>query len=205
MQPKVAVLKCSEYNLEMVGQSVEAIFAHFGGIEHFVKPGQRVLIKPNLLAPEPANKLTCTHPVVVEAVIKLIQQAGGIAFLGDNPTIGSVYRVARASGIRDVCQKYGVEIIRFSKNVKHYMRTDEKYGALHIAHAIAEFDVILNVAKLKAHSQLLLTMGVKNMFGAVNLMRRVHNHFISNGDLAAFARMLIKIYQITQPAFTLVD
>ncbi len=205
MQTKVAIYKCSEYDCERVEQGVESIFAHFGGIEQFVKPGQRVLIKPNLLAPDPSDKLTCTHPLVIEAVIKLVQRAGGIAFVGDNPTIGSVHKAVRVSGLGDVCKEYGVKVIGFGRQVKHETAIDEKYGALYVTETIHKFDVILNVAKLKAHGQLLLTLGVKNMFGVVKLASRVRKHFISNGDVAAFARMLIKIYQITQPAFTLVD
>jgi uncharacterized protein (DUF362 family) len=205
VKQRVAIFKCVEYDPEMVEQGVRAVFEHFGGIERFVKPGQRVLIKPNLLAPDPPRKLTCTHPLVVEALIRLVQQAGGIAFVGDSPTLGSVHWAARMSGIGAVCQKYGVEVVGFGKNIRHRTVREGKYGFLYTARVVQDFDVILNVAKLKAHAQVMLTLGVKNMFGFVSLARRVRKHYGANGDLAAFARMLVKVYQLVNPSFTLVD
>lgn len=205
MQQRVAIYKCDEYNLERVEQGIAAVFAHFGGIGRFVKPGQKVLIKPNLLAADPPDKLTCTHPVVIEAAIRQVQGAGGIAFVGDRPTTSSVNRVVRVLGLEDIAGKYGVRIISFGKNTRHQTVRDERYGHLYTAQIAQEFDVILNVAKLKAHSQIMLTLGVKNMFGFVNLARRVRSHVLSKGDVDAFARMLLKIYQITKPSFTLVD
>ncbi len=205
MKQRVAIYKCAEYNLERVEQGIVDIFAHFGGIEQFVKPGQRVLIKPNLLAADPLSKPTCTHPVVIEAVIRQVQQAGGIAFVGDNPTTSSVNRVAYTLGLDNIAGKYGAKIISFGKNTRHKEAHDERYGFLYTAEVAREFDVILNVAKLKAHSQLMLTLGVKNMFGFVSLARRVRKHAISKGDVDGFARMLLKVYQVTNPSFTLVD
>ncbi len=199
---KVAVYKCPEYNLDDVEQKLNEIFSHFGGVSSLIKPGQRVLIKPNFLAADAVDKLTCTHPVVLEGIIKLVKKAGGIAYLGDRPTVGSSQKVARVSGVADACQRHGVEIVRFGKGKSYKIDNENK---IYLSQAADEYDVIINAAKLKVHAQLTLSLGVKNLFGFMSLPRRVHQHLAAKEDVDAFARMLLNVYQIIKPAFTIVD
>jgi uncharacterized protein (DUF362 family) len=58
-----------------------------GGMSRFVQPGQRVLVKPNLLQASDPAKAIITHPTVVRAVVKLAQEAQGRVVIADNPFI----------------------------------------------------------------------------------------------------------------------
>jgi hypothetical protein len=51
----------------------------------FVRPGQRVLLKPNLLGGFAVERAVTTHPSVVRAAIRLAQEAGGRVLVGDSP------------------------------------------------------------------------------------------------------------------------
>ena len=69
-----------------------------------VQPGQKVLIKPNLLSGKAPEKAVTTHPEIVRQVILLAQAAGGDVMVGDSPGLGKPDSVARKCGILDVVE-----------------------------------------------------------------------------------------------------
>ena len=64
----IAVVGCADYRPALVRQSVNRVFDLLGGIERFVRPGQRVLIKPNLIVPVGPEVPAQTHPEMIAAV-----------------------------------------------------------------------------------------------------------------------------------------
>lgn len=62
---KVAVVKADSYDTQVVEQAMQDLLTHLGGIEKYINPGERVLVKPNMLeAADKASGIT-THPLVV--------------------------------------------------------------------------------------------------------------------------------------------
>jgi ferredoxin len=59
--------------------------------------------------------------------------------------------------------------------------------------------------KLKTHGQMTLTLGVKNMFGAVPGTRKTQWHLAAGADRMHFARMLVDLYRKVSPELTLMD
>src|SRR3954469_9696460 len=102
---QVGIEKVAQYDRALVKQGMLRLLAPLGGMEHFVKPGERVLIKPNLLSAKPPEAAVSTHTEVLRCVIELVQQAGGIPLVGDSPGIGSARRVALRSGMLDVIEE----------------------------------------------------------------------------------------------------
>ena len=66
----VAMARCSSYSRKKVEGAVQNCLQALGGLEKFVCSGQKVLVKPNLLAAEPPERGVDTHPEVVRAVLK---------------------------------------------------------------------------------------------------------------------------------------
>ena len=89
----VSIVRCPDYDPERVLGAIKACLAPLGGMKAFVRPGSRVLIKPNLVSPYPAEAAVCTHPEIVRAVGTLVLGAGGRLFLGDSPGVVSMGRV----------------------------------------------------------------------------------------------------------------
>jgi ferredoxin len=79
------------------------------------------------------------------------------------------------------------------------------FGRIPVARKVMESDVIVNVPKLKTHSQMLMTLGVKNMFGAIVGLTKSEWHVRSGVDRNLFARLLVQICQRLGPAITLID
>ena len=73
----------ADYDYPSVEAAVRNSLQPFGGISAFVKPGQKALLKVNLVAPSSPPLAVTTHPEVLRAVIRLVKEAGGIPFVGD--------------------------------------------------------------------------------------------------------------------------
>jgi uncharacterized protein (DUF362 family) len=86
---KVALVRCNEYNEDMVYNSVKKGIDLLGGITQFVKPGEKIVLKPNVLRGNNPEKGISTHPSVFKAAGKLLQEARAQVFYGDSPSIGS--------------------------------------------------------------------------------------------------------------------
>jgi uncharacterized protein (DUF362 family) len=71
MQTKVVLAKTATYYQPVVSQGMSEIFAELGGLNNFIQPGQRVLIKPNMLEGLPPERAVTTHPYVVTEVLFL--------------------------------------------------------------------------------------------------------------------------------------
>lgn len=79
------------------------------------------------------------------------------------------------------------------------------YRRLDLARQAVEADVIINLPKLKTHCMMLLTMGVKNLFGAIVAQRKSEWHFAIGQDRELFAGLLLDIHATLAPALTILD
>ncbi|RYD04278.1 hypothetical protein N752_15655 [Desulforamulus aquiferis] len=81
----VSVAGCSDYQLPKITLAIKSTLDYLGGLARFVQPGQIVAVKPNLISRKKPEDAATTHPLVVEAVVRLIQEAGGQPFIIDSP------------------------------------------------------------------------------------------------------------------------
>ncbi len=202
---KVALKRCPDYDPEKVYKSVAESIEVLGGISSFINKGERVLLKPNLLSAKPVEKAVTTHPVVIEAVIRLVKEFGANPFIGDSPGIGSAGQVAAKSGIKEVAERYGIEIVNLSDGIQVENHKGKVFKRFDVSRSAFEADAIINIPKLKTHSMMTMTLGVKNLFGCVPGKRKVSWHFEAGHDKMAFAKMLVELYQLLHPRLTILD
>jgi uncharacterized protein (DUF362 family)/ferredoxin len=201
MNPNVSIVRCNGYEPSLVQRQVRRAIDLIGGIESFIKPKSKVLIKPNLLlAKEPECGIT-THPEIVRAVIKILKEIGCTVFVGDGPSvwgnqIENVEEVYGRTGTRGVCKEEGVELVKFDKR-----RMRDKFP---LTTWLDECDYLVNLPKFKTHDFTLLTGAVKNLFGLVTgtYKTELHKNYFEVED---FSRILVDIYENAKPALTIVD
>lgn len=204
MKERVALTAAPSYDRATIEVALERLLAPLGGMAAFVRPGQKVLLKPNMLAGKSPEKAVTTHPEVVRAVILLAQRAGGIVSVGDSPGVGSPRQVAQRSGILAVIEETGAHFAPFAESVPVHLATGT-FHQLELARDILDAEVIINLPKLKTHQMMGLTCGVKNLFGAVVGMRKPQLHLQAGTDKAFFALMLLELAERIRPALTIVD
>ena len=65
----VVIEKVDSYSPALVQAGLLRLLEPLGGMAAFVKPGERVLIKPNMLSAKPPEAAVTTHPELLRAVI----------------------------------------------------------------------------------------------------------------------------------------
>jgi uncharacterized protein (DUF362 family)/Pyruvate/2-oxoacid:ferredoxin oxidoreductase delta subunit len=197
IKTRVSIVKCRNYDTNEVQKAVKRAFDLLGGVEAFIKKGERVLIKPNMLSARLPEDGVCTHLEVIRAVVRLIRDCGAVASIGDNPGGSmSLLTLYEGAGLKALASEEGVEL-KETKGIK-------VVNGIPIATYIFECDKIINLPKMKTHSLMGLTGAVKNMYGAVAGLHKseLHKKFPSPEE---FAKVLVDIFEITRPNLVLMD
>jgi uncharacterized protein (DUF362 family)/Pyruvate/2-oxoacid:ferredoxin oxidoreductase delta subunit len=199
----VSIERCADYEREAVKAALVRLLEPLGGMGAFVRAGERVLLKPNMLSAKAPEKAVTTHPEVLRGVIELVKEAGGLPLVGDSPGIGGFRRVAEKSGILRVIEETGAEPAEFGETVE--VPGQGVFRRFEIARPYMEADRIINIAKLKTHEMMTMTCAVKNLFGAVVGTGKAAWHLKAGADRGMFARMLLEIYLLRTPDLNIVD
>lgn len=205
MKTQISIVRCGGYGYQGVLKAVRESVDLLGGMGRFVKPGQKVLLKPNLLIASTPEKGVSPHPMVVKAVLEMVKEAGGMPFVGDSPSFGTAHRVAAKAGIAHVAEEMGCPIVDFRETLVVRTLEDFMFRRFEVAREAVESDVVINLPKIKTHGQMLLTLGVKNMFGCVPGSRKAAWHLKAGVDRTYFARMLVELYGVLKPGLTIMD
>lgn len=203
MQSSVSLIRADRYEVDELQASLEKLLEPLGGIEAFVKPGDRVLLKPNLLTGSRPGKECVTRKEIVYCVAKLVKAAGGKPFLGDGPAFGSARGVAEANGYLPLIEELQLPIIDF--HGQRYETVSSEFNHLLLSKEAMEADVVINLPKVKSHVQLTLTLGVKNLFGCVPGKMKAWWHMEAGKDSARFGEMLAETARAINPDLTILD
>ncbi|MGM0642102.1 MAG: DUF362 domain-containing protein [Thermotogota bacterium] len=188
--------KCDKYE-----KSVEKLIKMLEPYKDKFEKGDKVLLKPNLLSPKEVEKAVTTHPKIVEAVILFLLDLDVDITLGDSPATGTALQAVKANGIYDVCEKYHVPVVELDEPVEV---DGENFKKIKISKKVLDADKIINIAKLKTHSQMILTMAIKNIFGCVVGKEKSAWHFRAKTNIN-FAKVIVDIHNIVKPTINIVD
>ena len=201
MSTTIALLSCQSYEPALVQEKVRQAVDSLGGIRAFIKPGCRVLVKPNLLmAKDPEAGIT-THPEVVRAVVKLLKEIDCTIFLGDGPSVWGevaqkIAEVYETTGMQRVAREEGVELVSFDKRSWR--------GVFPLTTWLEKVDCWVNIPKFKTHDLTTLTGALKNSYGLVSGTYKVelHKRYF---DAVDFAKVVVDIHEAAQPQLTVID
>lgn len=218
MRPIVYISTCPDYSLFRLSQSLAELFSALSAAEK-IRRGMRVLIKPNLIVADRVEDAAVTHPALIEALIIKVKEMGAIPVIGDSPAFGSVRGVAKAIGLDPIAKRHDVQYASFKKNADLYRfgnsssflaaiesKSQKRINRLStVSRSVHDFDLILNVPKLKAHVQMGLTGATKNLYGCIAGKTKVLRHFQAHNDIELFALAILRIMERVQPEITVLD
>jgi len=205
----VILTACADYAPETVKAAVDELFTSLGGIEKFISPGDKVLLKPNLVTKRPPEAAVTTHPVLVEEIARRVLAAGAAdVVICDSPGglynegfVGAIYRV---SGMADAAKNSGARLNEdWSSTVVKNDTEDVRRGVyLDITNAVLNADKIINLAKLKTHGFTGYTGAAKNLFGTIAGLVKVQMH-ADHQSLEDFCHFLVDLNQYLKPKIAL--
>ena len=203
--PTVALAACPGYEARILRHALEKALSRAVDLTDLVRPGDTVLLKPNLLSGAEPDRRVTTDPAMVLEVGRMLKDLGAHLWLGDSPALEGTKRAARRAGLTRVAEELGAEIKDFNEPVRVSAPAGSLFKSLELARPVLEADLVINLPKLKTHCQMLLTLGVKNLFGSVVAQRKAEWHHMVGADRDTFASLLLDIERTVSPALTILD
>jgi uncharacterized protein (DUF362 family)/NAD-dependent dihydropyrimidine dehydrogenase PreA subunit len=187
---------------------LKSLLSPLGGIKNYIKTGEKVLIKVNLLNASIPEKAVVTHPNLIKSVVKEVLEVGGIPYIGDSPSgqfskrrLDKVYERA---GLIELANEMGIELNYNTSYTKINIPDGIRLKKAPICEFVRNADKIIALPKLKTHSFMIMTLATKIMYGAIPGLTkaRYHSNFFKKDS---FADMLLDILTIVKPDLVIMD
>ena len=204
---RVYLAACPDYG-QAEAKLREAVDA-LGGMERFVRPGERILLKANLLRAAPPESAICTHPAVAAAAAKLVAEAGGTAVITDSPG-GALHKEAvlrglyEKTGMAQAAAASGAELCYDASTRTVSLPAGRVLKQAEVIAPVAEADGVFDLPKLKTHVLMSMTGAVKNLFGVLPGLSKVGYH-ATHPSQEQFADVLLDLAEYVRPRLSILD
>jgi uncharacterized protein (DUF362 family) len=201
--PMVSIQKNTYNDIDL-----ESLINPFGGIQKYIKNGERVLLKTNLLTPSKPEKAVVTHPAVVSAVAQAVLKIGGIPYIGDSPsgqfTKRRLEKTYEKAGLKDLANKLGIELNYDTGSQKIIIPHGKKLKKTNLCNFVLNADKVIALPKIKTHSYMIMTLATKIMYGVIPGLTKAkyHSMFFKK---TAFADMLLDVLTVRKPDLIIMD
>lgn len=200
----VVLLRCEDYDPTRVAEVVARGVEMLGGIGVFAKTGERILLKPNMLVAKAPERAVTTHPVVLQVVAQLFQDAGALLSYGDSPAFGRIETVARKTGLAAVAETMNIVHADFRAGRTISFPEGHVIKQFTLAEGALDTDGIVSLPKFKTHALTRFTGAVKNQFGCVPGTLKPEFHGRLN-KMDKFAAMLVDLNRLLRPRLYIMD
>ena len=178
MRNRVWLAQCPDY-----GQSLEEkIEKAFDALQVWdkIRPGMKVVLKPNLVMSSKPEQAIITHPAFTAAVGKCVQKAGGRVVIAESPggpyTPAAMKAMFRATGYRDMAEACGFTLYTDCKSREVTLPQAKRCRELSVVEPFLDRDYLIDLPKLKTHSMVGFSGAVKNLFGTVPGLQKPELH-----------------------------
>ena len=204
----VSLRRCESYDDEQVKEAVVAAVEDLGGFAPYISPGERVLLKVNLLMKKRPEEVATTHPAFVKALAELLIQYGAKVVIGDSP--GGPFNemmlrgIYRTTGMAEVAAQTGASLNQNYGAARRDNPEGRYLKSLVVADMLNDVDKVISVSKLKTHGMMTFTGAVKNMFGIVPGIDKAayHMNMPAHDD---FSNALVDICLCASPVLSFMD
>jgi len=201
---KVALIRCDTYADAKVLKAIRTGLDLLGGISMFAKPGERIVMKPNILVGTDPDKGVTTHPAVFKAVGKLLKEAGANVYYGDSPSFGKSEANLTKAGLKQVGDELGFILADFDSGGPVSHKDALLVKKFVIANGVLDSDGLVSLPRFKTHGLVRFTGAVKNQFGCVPGLLKGQYH-VKLPDPYDFATMLVDLNTLIKPRLYVMD
>lgn len=186
-----------EDHIQTVNRGIQLL----GGIEHFIKPGDVVGIKPNVAFASPPILGATTNAELVAEVVRLCYQKGQAreVLVFDNP-INDPASCFSLSGIQSACENAGARIVMPRKDLFGLVTLQEA-KLIHnwpvFLDPLKRIDKLIGIAPVKHHHRSGASMTMKNWYGLLGGRRNIFHQDIHT--------IIAELALMVQPTFVILD
>jgi len=159
--------------------------------------GKNVLLKPNIVSPEPYP--TTTHPETVETCLQLLLDVARKVTVADGPAwdAGDSQAVIDGHPLKQSCDRYGVTLADLLSKGARKVKT--RSYELEVSAMASEYDFILSLPVLKSHG-MGLTGALKNQLGFLHAEDKIRSHRVRDMNL-----VVAELNEVVRPHLYIVD
>lgn len=188
------------------GNQVEEMIRHLiekTGAMDRLRPGDSIMIKPNLLVSRQNWVGNNTDPRIIEALVKSLKDRGiSRITVGDGSGMGySATKAFDYCGYREMASRYGLNLVDLEKDefVKKPVPIEGPFKSLEIARTVLECDYFINVPLMKAHNETLITCSLKNLKGTLSRSMKTAFHGVN------LHKAIAQLNSVLMPHLIIVD
>lgn len=185
------------------GPAVRAAVKLLGGMKSFIKPGDKVVIKPNMSYPHKPESATITHPEVVGELVAMSWEAGA----------SKIRVLDHPYGQNELCIQYIKKTCEvFDKDIVHALTKIDFYKPVRIPKGLSlkntdvmqdvlEADVLIASPVAKSHSKTGVSLSMKGMMGLIwdrSVMHRDHDLDSAIVDLCTLLQPQLVVIDATR-------
>lgn len=198
----VSIQKTEGNEYEQIKKAVYKAIEDCGGLADIIKPGYKVLVKPNFVA---VPKERCTGGVtrweVTKAVAERVREEGAEAVIAESAAAGvDTEEVIQACGYQKLRDE-GFQVIDLKSRKPASIPTEngKVIPKMNTWDIVADADAVISVPVMKTHDQTEVTLGMKNLKGLIadGQKKFFHRHGVVNG--------VVDIIQTIKPVMTVID
>lgn len=171
-----------------------------GGMGRFVKPGQKVVIKPNMSFAGGPEDATDTNPEVVRELVAMCREAGAERVRVLDHTLRREERCIE--GVQKACEVHGDDIVQAVSRSRFFKETPIPEGRqmteTDVMREVLEADVLIAAPVAKSHSGAGVSLSMKGMMGLVYNRGVMHSRYDLHESIVDLASLL-------KPALVVVD
>jgi len=180
--PDVAVVKGAP------GTAARAAVNLLGGMGRFVRPGQKVVLKPNMSFAQGVDSATTTHPEVVRELLIMCKEAGAARVRVLDHSLQNAEKSLRNSGILDACNSVEEGICRHLMEASFYQEAALPEAVEMRTNAfmrdVLEADVLIAVPVAKSHGSSGVSLSLKGQMGLILNRHVMHSRYSLDGSIA---------------------
>ncbi|MCX8044190.1 MAG: DUF362 domain-containing protein [Desulfobacterota bacterium] len=192
---------------ENLKQELAALLEPFA--QHLILSGRSVLIKPNLVEPEPWTSGQTTNPALVEALVQWCRAQGASRIaIGEGPSYfqpaSDLEACFTKTGIADVARRQHIEWILFDKDSyrtfsHHSPNTPSQFS---VSEHAFRWDHIINVPVPKPHYLTTVSIAMKNLKGFI---KREHKPLFHHAGKLGIHGSVTDLNLLVRPSLNIVD
>jgi len=193
----VAVAR-SNLDPETIRENTKRAIDLTGGFADLIEHGDKVLIKPNFVAPLPS---AITDLNIVRCVVDEVRKYGGEPIIGESSGFEfDTECTFEIMGIKKLAKELNINIVNFDKEkfvkVKLYKAPVKE---ILVPEMLLSIRKIINLPKLKVHKQTGVSLGMKNLMGIPHRESRRLLHIMG------LEKSIVALNNFFAPIFTVVD
>jgi len=199
----VVLCRVKDYDPFLVRTALSGAFRLLD-VQGCFQPGEKILVKPNLLSAVSPERAVTPHPVVFAALAEALTGMDLTLSYGDSPAMSQPAAAARMAGLSEIADRMGIAQADFSTSTSIRFSQGVHFKEAPIAAGVLAADGLVNLCKLKTHALTGMTGAIKNLYGIIVGPRKAQLH-VQYPDLQSFAYMLSDLNREFPPRLTVMD